>query len=211
MAWTFEETFDSLSNGDLSGQNSWSGSTKWQVVGSSPTPADGAKCVNGTTNADYNQQWAYRDITAVTEGTVYVSLLRNTSGGSDKRCYFRLQEGSTVVTEVKLINNPPDVHAVTSGPTNQTIATGLSDDTWIRIGIWFNASTDKVKFNVNGGTWSAEYTAWNAFSQVDRIGISPEDNNASSGGYVAVDSISPNYTISSTSTTPSRLGLLGVG
>jgi hypothetical protein len=60
MAWTYEQKFDGLTTGDLNGQDSWSGSTNYDV--STTNPAEGTKCV--TITGDGTERQISRTITA---------------------------------------------------------------------------------------------------------------------------------------------------
>src|SRR3989338_8281410 len=69
-AWSYEQTFNNLNNGDLNGQDSWSGSTAFDVV-TTGTPYEGAKHLSFSTLADIDIS---RNITPTENGTLYFSV-----------------------------------------------------------------------------------------------------------------------------------------
>lgn len=191
MAWTYEQLFNTLTDGDLNGQDSWSGDTGLDVVTSTPTPYEGAKTLKGITPADFNDHEVTRSITSLSDGIVYFSYLFSNSGGSDKRLSIKLLSGATIVVYLKCFGTTILLENRTPG--NDTVATGLVADTWYRIGLEYNATNDQARANVDGGTFSAWSDVYLATS-VDTMKIVASDNNGASGGYIGCDAISPNYT-----------------
>lgn len=191
MAWTYEQLFNGLSTADLNGQDSWSGDTGFDVVTGTPTPYEGAKALKGITPASFLDFEITRSITSLSSGIVYFSYLFSNSGGSDKRLAFKLLSGATTIVFVKCFGSTILIENRTPG--NDTVATGLVADTWYRIGLEYDASTDQARVNVDNGTWSAWSNVYLA-SSVDTLRLVASDNNANSNGYVGCDAISPNYT-----------------
>ena len=83
--------------------------------------------------------------------------------------------------------------------TWKTIASGLSADTWYRVGIKFECTDGeyeglgqyKYKVNVNNGAWSSEYSLRNNQATVTNITL--QDFIAGSGDYSYFDFLSPDY------------------
>lgn len=191
MAWTYQQLFNTLTDGDLNGQDSWSGDTGLDVATSTPVPWEGAKCLKGVTPADFNDHEVTRSITSLTSGVVYFSYLFSNASGSDKRAALLLYSGATKVVHLKCFGS--QILMENNTPGNDTLFTGLVVDTWYRIGLEYDASTDQARANKDGGAWSSWVNVY-AASSVDTIKLSVSDNNGIATGYIGIDAISPDYT-----------------
>ena len=75
MAWTYEQKFNDLNTADLNGQDSWvRGNTNHEVLVVEDSSYEGTKCIrhNNASKGGYY----YRAITAVTDGTFYFAMKR---------------------------------------------------------------------------------------------------------------------------------------
>jgi len=186
--WTYEQKFDGLSDGDLNGQDSWSGSTNFQV-GAYGAPYEGTKDVLGN-KASVIQ----RAVILVPYGTVYISFY--TANGRLDGCMMSLQEGSTDKCRLYF-----DSTIIIRDPTTWHSIGAWAADTWYRIGFafdftaggWEGLSQGYYKANVNGGAWSTAYQFENpGGSGISNFYIAIYED---AGGvyYWYFDYISPNY------------------
>lgn len=198
MAWTYEQTFNSLSTGDLNGQDSWSGSTNFDV--STTSPYEGANCVSCVLHAD-SSVTIDRSITGISAGTLYVSMKVNRTAGT-RRGSFYLLSGTTEVARIFMVYDGTNkfIQMLTNdGATWIDLVNPITNDTWYRIGIEFDdaAHNNQYRCNVNNGTWSSWYGYYlsPSWTTIDKVRLADEGNNGSGTGTVYFDSISPNYTI----------------
>ena len=179
--WSYEQNFDSLSTGNLSGQDSWTyvAGAQPQVQGSvfesSPYAVSGDPDVNVNTR---------RTITAVTDdGSIcYVSLRIDNVGTVDNMGVL-FGEGASNIIAIYL-NAPSAADLSLRDPdigTYQNVTTGISANTWYRVGVEFDFTNDRCRANFNNGTMSSWITVA-AFSQVTRITL--EANNGDGGASV---------------------------
>jgi hypothetical protein len=204
MAWTYEQKFNTLSDGDLQGQDSWTGDAgKWTVT-TDGSPTEGAKCVKLSADADA-YYYAYRNVDTVTNGTVYFSwkmtfnattagefVLRDSSGNNSCRISFE-PDGNIYAYN-------------SSGPAWDVIGT-FSANTWVRIGIafeygagsWEGLSADSFKVSVNNGAWSSAKSMQTSGTNCGSIKLQGI-TKTTAGNTIYVDFISPDYAAVSTPT-----------
>jgi len=181
MAWTYEQKFNGLNNGDLVGQDSWASVSgdSFQVTGTG-TLYEGTKYARIISDG-VNK----RTVTEVTSGTIYVSLKLVTPNNGYTRFY--LYNGATFITYIQYT---PTVIRVRDGSSTQILLDPAVSDTWYRAGIEFDASTDQARFNLDDGTWTSWYDFAVATTGIDNIQIATLSGNDE---YASYDFISPNY------------------
>lgn len=195
MAWTYEQKFNDLTTADLNGQDSWSGNAIFDVV--TTTPAEGAKRVASVVESD-TELTIDRSITGISAGIVYISMKVNRLTGM-RRGSFEIYSNTTLVMRLFIIRDGASNNTIqmlsAEGANWFTLASGISNDTWYRIGIEFDdaAHPDKYRCNVDGGTWSAWRSTWSAYTTVNKIRLADQGNNGSGTGTIGYDFISPNY------------------
>jgi Concanavalin A-like lectin/glucanases superfamily len=192
IAWTYEQDFDALSTGNLSGQDSWT-----YVAGAQPQVQgtvfqSSSYGISGALNSNIN---TYRDITAITQPFIVYVSMRVDNVSSIDNVGFRLNDTATAIGIVML--NAPNAGDISIrdpiGGSYTTITTGISANTWYRVGIEFDPANDRFRGNVNNGTWSAWRTL-TAYSQVNRIVLEGNNGDGSTtNGYW--DNISASYNI----------------
>lgn len=140
--------FDNLNNGNLNGQNGWSGSTLLQVQGS--VVQAGAKAVGANSNSTGE---IYKNFTKVAVGsfTVYLRVSNSNGNGANCRPYFFLNEGSDYRIYTQLYGQT--MRYTVSGSW-VTLATGLAYDTWHKLDIEWRAADLKVRYRCNDGVWT---------------------------------------------------------
>lgn len=187
MAWTYEQLFNGLTDGDLNGQDSWSGNTGFDVT--TETSYEGAKDVSLTTTSD-TFSTITRTVTGVSAGVCYVSMKRGTSS-AQANANFELYDGGGGDL-LRIFQNGSNYQYLDSTGWNNLIAT---DDSWHRIGIeWDNAGhANQFRIQIDNEPW----TAWKdtfgsrSFSEITtiRLGVRSADNSTSTTS--KFDSISP--------------------
>ena len=198
MAWTYEQKFDGLTTGDLNGQDSWSGSTNFDV--STTNPAQGAKCV--TITGDATERQISRTITAVNDGIFYVSMR---SADTSHLFVLKIFSVGGQLTSLNFHPTGPNIW-VYNGATPTNIVTTWTANTWYRFGIEI-IGDGTFKINVDGGAWSAAYAYQDATGDddVDQILF---ELAASYSGEAAFDFISPNYVESAATNTSNFFSVL---
>lgn len=166
MTWVAEDTFNTYSDGDLTGNNggtgwaaAWSGSTNFDVQGT--TVYEGAKAVNNTTNANANIS---RQLSAAvaTTGTLYFAMRRslNNSGQIVTNIRNQLNQNAAQV----VMNASGNITAGSGGDT-VTLVTGYSVNTWyvFRLAFDIAAGTYVVAYSTDAygsaGSFSADTSA----------------------------------------------------
>jgi len=189
--WTYEQKFNGLNTADLNGQDSWSGSTNFDVV-TTDTPAEGTKHVKCNTISSAID----RIITAVTYGTMYFDMK---AGQTNKDAYFVLASSAADEIDI-LFNSSGNITAYDSDSSYVTVQ-AYSANTYYRIGIafdytaggWEGLDQYHFKVNVNGGAWSSEFKVehGNTYSSIARVKFNNPGWNT--GGTFYWDFISPDY------------------
>jgi len=165
MAWSYEQKFNTLNDGDLNGQDSWTGNG-WQIQ--TTNKYEGAKGVAAEhTTSDF---YADRTITGISDGVVYLAMMRGTRTG-DSNFRFILQEGANQVADFWMRN---DNKVYYHDGSLHELGT-FTDSVWGVVKITFDGSTDKIKYKWHNGTsWGTE-TDWvnakTAFTNIDNLEI----------------------------------------
>lgn len=207
--WSYEQNFDSLSTGNLSGQDSWTyiAGAQPQVQGSvfesSPYAVSGDPDINVGT---------YRDVTAANDdGTIVYVSMRMTSSSTVDNVGVRFGSGGTHIATLYMnAQNAGDLSVRDPNiGTYRNITTGISADTWYRLGIEFDFTNDRVRGNFNNGTMSA-WLNLSAFSQISRITL--EANNGNGTATTCYwDNISATYSTGGGGASTNLLTMLGIG
>jgi len=173
MAWTYEQKFNTLANGNLNGQDGWSVPSGIVTVQTNIV-YEGAKAIeldrpNGSANA-------IRSIEAINEGTVYFAI--RTAGsmtwGAHDAVAFHLQEGTTTRMRIQLgqsniwiLDNTTDVSIYSSAASN----------TWYLIALQFDNINhpNQYRARVHDGAWQP-WSDWKtvgggSYTEINRIFI----------------------------------------
>lgn len=197
MAWVYTQNFDGLNDGDLTGQDSWSGDTSYDVQ--TTTVLEGTKSVGSVANGEVDID---RAITGVTDGVASIKMRK----GSTILWAFQFQEGA--VYKFDAIMNPGSGNVEARGATSES-AGAFTLNTTHTIDTEFDVSTDQLRVRLDGGT----FTAWVDFAAtvttaVDEIRMSKQ--NAGTQG-VYFDDIKDGATAAAAVVTSPTLLTLGVG
>jgi hypothetical protein len=178
-AWTYEQTFNSLNDGDLNSQDSWSGSTGFDVTTDSAARVEGAKGLKYINPSGSND--ISRVISDTTTGTVYVSIKKTSVAATSGGLYVILMEGVNTKMAIRFSEGIIAIYD-SSVPAYVDFATSLSADTWYRIGIDFDksgANPNQYRLNVNGGSWSTWKTViGTTYNKIDKIKFDSSDATA---------------------------------
>ena len=161
--WTYEQKFNDLNTAALSGQDSWTGTAGFDVVTTSP--AEGAKCVGQPSGANWSDN-TQRSITAVTSGTVYVSMKSEDTVGNGGGGFQLLNDSS--LTDIIVLFWSDNTIRVLNDAASAYVQDGSaawSADTWVRIGIafecgagaWEGLSAGYYKLSYDDGAWGSAH------------------------------------------------------
>lgn len=187
MAWTYEQKFNALADGNLSGQDSWTivGAHGDLTVGNAAV-YEGAKATITNTGAGWMGE-VYRDINSTTTGTVYVALRQTAaimSGG------FILYATDTSICTIGSAYNQNWYLRATA---DTLLVTNYTLNSWYLFALQYDTDLDqcRVKWKIAGGTYSA-WTDWKAMTAsagINRIRMGGYNDGA--GGSLAIDCITP--------------------
>jgi len=183
--WTYEQKFNTLSEGDLNGQDSWIGDTCYDV--GSTQVYEGTKSIEAAPCGAY--KYIDRSGIGCTAGTVYVAIYVDTMGGVNQDAYFILRDDeNNKLTDIGFRNYGGTLKIKYShaGIQQEYLENGVLD-TWYVFAIEYNTNTDgkfRVKWKKDGESWSS-WTGWkNPFDSsfdgtIDRIRLSSETDYTS--------------------------------
>mgnify|MGYP001596124676 CR=1 FL=1 len=185
MAWTYQQLFNGLTDGDLNGQDSWSGSAAYDVT--TETSYEGAKDLKLVAIGSYLT--IERVVTGVAAGVVYVSMKWSEAANTAQKIELRNQAGAL---SLLVYFNGSNILGLIVGDYI-TIQASPSADTWYRVGMEWEDTNHTIRYNVNNGTWSAWQTPDSSWTTIDKIDFTVQQSPL--GSLVArFDTISPNYT-----------------
>ncbi|NUQ57502.1 MAG: hypothetical protein HUT38_03395 [Candidatus Paceibacter sp.] len=153
MSWPYTQNFNSLTTGDLNGQDSWSANVAWDVQNSVVQEgANALSCVAGESNQNAN-----RTITSTTSGNVVFYMRATHSGGTHNGATFRARDSSlTGRFDVRFTQNSSNLELV--GTTTVTLVSGYSVDTWYKVEVEYDCSGNTARARINDGSWSSSVT-----------------------------------------------------
>lgn len=157
-AWSYTQSFDALTPGDLNGQDSWSGHGDYDVQNS---VAQGAQGIAVNPSGDVT---ITRVLPATVDSgsmTIYMRDSADTGAGPQ----FRIGTALTPdAGRIRFANG--DILA--SGTADETLLAGYSVDTWYLITIEFLSATE-FRAKVDAGSFSNTVTYDATVSDPDRI------------------------------------------
>ncbi len=171
-SWTYEQDFESLNTGDLNGQDSWEVTDPNCNVVTSPPPSQGTKHLQLS-----NFATCKREITGQSSGVLFVDIQAiNVAEGYNGFCLSKDGTifGETVKTGPYIgFNSDGEIIVYHTKPTARYKLGDYVDGSYYRIGIEFDCSTDKGRYNLNGGPWSnwLNFINDNDLSDLDQIWI----------------------------------------
>jgi len=186
MPWTYEEKFNTLTDGNLNTQDSWSGGTVFQVQ--TTTKYEGAKGIQASAASDNSID---RSVTGVSAGTIYIAL--RTSSLSVRGPSFRLYNGANLKMAVGFSGTDAVYLVQTTGWVSIMSA---NINQWYVFAIEFDdtAQPDKYRVKIHDGDSWSDWTSWSTvwednYTEIDKIQLYMETNNIAYIGYW--DTITP--------------------
>ena len=188
--WVYEQNFNSLTTGDLNGQDSWSGPVIYDVENT--VVYEGANAVGA--GVDGSNNVISRTITGVTDGSVYFAMRR--SAELDGIFFVSLNEGAS--QEMRIYFTSDGVLSILNGTDNSNVnllAGASSVNTWYPINVEFDdvAQPDKYRARAySSGSWQA-FSSWypiltnGTYASIDGIGM--RSNSTTCGCTLYVDNI----------------------
>jgi len=155
--WTYEQKFNTLADGDLNGQDSWSGSTIFDVTTNAAAIYEGAKGVKVI--AGVAQRYIVSSIDAATEGIMYIAI-KPVTIASGERIEFFLMETGFQKTSIKFDESSGDIQINHNGVYSSIYDT-YSLNQWYVIALEIDAGNNQYQAKVHNGT------SWNSFSGMD--------------------------------------------
>jgi len=175
--WSYTQTFNALTNGELHAQDSWSGGTNYTVTAAAVM--EGAKYVNMTATGEED---IFRNVTASAAGSM--SIMMRKGSAASLIWDVRLNNGATIGAFVRF---KPDGNIYLMSSSDVLIQAYSANTNYV-VEIEYDAATDQQRARIDGGT----FTAWSALfssatvSTFDRIYMSKQDGGTSG---VAFDDI----------------------
>lgn len=188
--FTLEEDFEEYSVGALAGQGDW-------TTGSGTVPVSdadafrGSKCLRFPTDVN---AYAKRNIDDFSDdgATMYFSIKADaaTTGGNSV-IYLWETDGSGRIGDCYLRVNSGLKFSFRTEDGTYVDQFSLSTDTWYRIGMEFDFTNNRCRFNIDGGAFGSWVTWTNARSYCGFMWIG--SNGGATTNYHFWDSISASY------------------
>ncbi len=193
MAWVANDDFEALSDGadiaGTSGGSGWNGnwsdsgsaSNKWVATTTNP----GHLLVSAifTGNGASKNRTISRDIVSINAGTVFANF-KVSQANISTQIVFCMNDAVNFRSRVRFAGD--GTVGIFNGATYETKFTGLSVDTWYRIGLTFDCTAQTTSCNLNGGAFSTT-TAMEAAGGGDIITLKIFGNVLTSGQSVYAD------------------------
>lgn len=155
-AWGYTQTFDALSDGDLNGQDSWSGDTDYDIQSA---VAVAGKAVAVTAASDGIIQ---RTITSASSGTFRIEMRKAGTTTGNNQSNIGQGDWGTLTNRLTSVgfgyNSNHDKIYYVKTDTSETQIQAFSADTWYTVDQEIDCSTDQYRVRIDEGSW----TAWGA-------------------------------------------------
>jgi len=197
VAWTYEQLFNGLNDGDLNTQDSWSGDTSFDVQ--TTEKYEGAKAVSAVTDGNIHE--ITRSITSISAGSVYVAIRASVT---------------TLDTTILFLEESPDskmflgcksgYFAIYDNSAGWVNIQTYNANQWYVANIEFNNSTqpDEYRIRIHDGTSWGTWTGWKtvsggSYTNIDGISFYHDTATAT----IWWDTITPTDPVPATTTTTS--------
>jgi len=169
--WLYEQNFNSLADGDLPGQDGWTGYNEFDVQ--STVAYEGTKAVQGIRTA--GAVFASRSVPSSVNGTVYFAM-RSTANNSGDFA-FALKDNNKVDAHA-MIKFDSDGNIKTHDNINgwQTI-TAYSANTWYIFRVEYDCGNDRFRVKVYDSSWSGWYPSASTWYNFGGDSGDPDDVN----------------------------------
>lgn len=165
-SWTYSETFDSLTTGELNGQDSWScNSTGIYAVQTSVTAVSSAKAVKATVGGS-GSRLCSRGITGISQGIVEYYFRKSET---NKSAYLIMRESSAGKMYIHF-DTSGNITMYEGGVGYQTIQ-AYSANTWYKVTVEFDdsAQADKYRVKIDNGSYTAWRSVNGTYTNIDQI------------------------------------------
>lgn len=191
--WSYVQPFDGLNDGDLNGQDSWSGDVAYDVQ--TTVKFAGAKAVS-CSPASLTENFIHRSLPASVDGgsLIFYMAATKTSGEAGN---VWLMQGINRCVRIQFTGGNININT----SSNTTVLTGFVSGQWYKIQVDFLSSTT-FNITIDDGTANGPFTYVSETSFPDRIQFSCYDT-----GTVYWDEIS----LPVVASTAHNLSLLGCG
>ena len=168
--WVYEQKFNTLTDGDLNGQDSWVAGTPFDVQ--TTTIYEGAKAVQITTTAVVEYEGT-RVVTGITNGDLYVAMRKDST--SIGQMYSILHEGAAGKMYIRMTTDG-NISIFDYNILGYQTILAYNANQWYVVNIQFDdvAQPEKYRARAHDGTswtaWSSWYTVQDgAYTQIDKI------------------------------------------
>lgn len=154
-AWTYEQGFEALTNGDINGQASWTGSALYDVQSS--VACTGSKAMALAIPAAAANMFRAND-TETTTGSVYFQVRRSGTDDGDFTVIFREDSGNKI--NIKFGENG-DIE-IYNGSGYVDLLAGYSANVCYTLQVEWNDATqpDQWRVRIHNGTSWGSFTSW---------------------------------------------------
>lgn len=161
----YNQDFESLNLGDLSGQDGWTDTSNSLTV-STELPYSGSQGLKNSTA----EATAFRDIPNNKKGRWDIYVRRTDMGGVARRNHFMIYDGATKLAQVQL-KAEDNKFLYHTGGVAPDLKTGLSPNTWYKLSILWDSEINKIRYLVddaNDTGWVDPISAV-SFNHVDQV------------------------------------------
>jgi hypothetical protein len=174
----YAQNFNDLNDGDLNGQDSWSGYAMFDVQTS--VKYEGAKAVAFLGQAPDGWDKIQRTITTTTDNfsaSIAMKLKKGSSG--DTVGILALFTGTTKFVEAYCLAGATDTLYL----NNSSVITGMTSEAWHLFNVEVDFTQSKARVQVDGGTFSSWINFLSASSQCTSIKIEHLSEHSTAYGY----------------------------
>lgn len=164
------DNFNSYTDGDLNGQGGWNTFTPSGIVEVEGTIVyEGAKAIKFPTSGGFAD--AFKDGSNTVDGKQTFSIRRHTTDplghGPNASIFLNKSNGFSCI-DIEIDNNDDFVYW-DGNLSGYTVFGHCNEDTWYAIQAEWRSSDHKIRYNVNGGTWTNWFIGVSTWSVADPI------------------------------------------
>jgi len=192
--WTYEQTFNNETDGDIDDVTGWSVSIadKHNVFTDASAYADpsAVKDIKITTRLGSEDSIATLTVSSVTSGIVYISTKQPVTDGVTQ---VYLTDGTNVATGIDIRANG-QLWWLNEHVWANTGITGLNDGNWHRYGFSFDTDADTIQINIDNQDWLASEGFYQASSGITTFAVHCFSGNGTATPIIYWDFVGPGYT-----------------
>ena len=188
MAWTYEQKFNELNNGDLNGQDNWAGDADWDVTEDAAARYEGSKGLKVVGDDNVNHNIKNESIGSFSSGLFYVAVKKTNNSAWYQ--YIYLYEGAAAKCQIGLFSDSK-IKIYLDGGWVEVVS--YSANQWYVLAIEFDGATNKFRAKAHNGTSWSEWTDWGAgfatFTNISSLIFEFKDQGTTQTAYY--DTITP--------------------